>query len=370
MEAVMELIDLIYQAVTDDSRWPSFLEAFVRATRSRRAALALRDLDREEFPHVCWFGWSDEDIQIYFERFAAIDPLRIGAARTPEGAVGFDTDACPREQLECCAAFREFYAPRDCYYGMAGTILVTDTGQSFISTLRGTEDGPFGEFERATLRALMPHLKRAALLHGEFGSMRRRLAAFTAHLDRYPHAFLLTDAECRVLYANPKANEIAGLEDGFVVRAGRIHITSPKTQTSFRQTLGNVIAGRKQSLQRLEVRRRSGKKPYRVLVMPVPDSRAISLGVAQPSAAILIVDGHSGPQPDPAVLAEMFSLTPAESRVTARLALGRSVEEIAEETSISIETVRTHVRRILSKTATGRQAELISLVLRTVPFGD
>jgi DNA-binding CsgD family transcriptional regulator len=34
----------------------------------------------------------------------------------------------------------------------------------------------------------------------------------------------------------------------------------------------------------------------------------------------------------------------------------------------SIDTVRTHVKRILSKTSTTRQGELISLVLRTAPF--
>jgi DNA-binding CsgD family transcriptional regulator len=43
------------------------------------------------------------------------------------------------------------------------------------------------------------------------------------------------------------------------------------------------------------------------------------------------------------------------------------VEEVAAKLNISIETVRTHVRRVLSKTATNRQGELIALVLRTVP---
>src|SRR5579863_6111132 len=249
METVPELIELIYSAVTDDSRWSSVLEAIVRATRSQRAALALRDLDREEFPHVCWHGWSDQDIQLYFERFAAIDPLRIGAARTPEGVVGFDTDACPRQELEASGAFREFYVSRDCIHGMAGTILVTDAGQSFISLIRGAEEGPFGDPEKAILQALMPHLKQAALLHGEFGSLRRRLATFTAHLDRSPDALLLTDTECRVLYANVAAQEIAESEDGLVVRAGRLSMTSSKTDSNFRAVLGNVIASRKEAMQ-------------------------------------------------------------------------------------------------------------------------
>jgi DNA-binding CsgD family transcriptional regulator len=48
--------------------------------------------------------------------------------------------------------------------------------------------------------------------------------------------------------------------------------------------------------------------------------------------------------------------------------LGRSVEEIASESGVSVETVRSQVRSILAKTNTGRQGELISLVLRMAPF--
>ena len=39
------------------------------------------------------------------------------------------------------------------------------------------------------------------------------------------------------------------------------------------------------------------------------------------------------------------------------------LEHIAEASGISKETARTHLRRIYSKTATHRQAELVSLIL-------
>jgi DNA-binding CsgD family transcriptional regulator len=71
---------------------------------------------------------------------------------------------------------------------------------------------------------------------------------------------------------------------------------------------------------------------------------------------------------DTEVLRELYSFTPAEVRVSARLVMGQSVEEIATEFKTSVETVRTHVKRILGKTSTARQGELISMILRTVPF--
>ena len=60
----------------------------------------------------------------------------------------------------------------------------------------------------------------------------------------------------------------------------------------------------------------------------------------------LVVDSESGQEPDPAILRELFGLTPAEARITGRLVLGRSVEEIAQETGVWIETVRSQVRSV------------------------
>jgi DNA-binding CsgD family transcriptional regulator len=70
---------------------------------------------------------------------------------------------------------------------------------------------------------------------------------------------------------------------------------------------------------------------------------------------------------DPNALQTLFSLTPAEAKVTSLLVQGRSMEQIAAWLAVSLETVRTHIRRVFSKTATTRQGELIALVLRTVP---
>jgi DNA-binding CsgD family transcriptional regulator len=44
---------------------------------------------------------------------------------------------------------------------------------------------------------------------------------------------------------------------------------------------------------------------------------------------------------------------------------GRSVAEIAVRQPIAVPTVRVHVRKVLAKTGTTRQAQLVSLILRS-----
>ncbi|HSW15951.1 MAG TPA: helix-turn-helix transcriptional regulator [Ramlibacter sp.] len=61
--------------------------------------------------------------------------------------------------------------------------------------------------------------------------------------------------------------------------------------------------------------------------------------------------------------AQQFGLTPAELRVAQSLAAGLDVKSIARRYAISVNTVRTQVQAALEKTRTGRQADLVRVML-------
>ncbi len=358
------LLDLIYDAVANPSRWQMFLEAFVRATTSKRGTLVLTGAGPPLWNVVSWHGWRDEEIRLHTENYAAIDPWSV---EIQEGEIRLSHEICSDEDLEKSVAYQQFYGPCGIYYGFGGTILRTNVGASALIVCRGREDGPYGEREVSILRPLMGHLRRAALLHGEFSAMRAQLSIFSGHLDRYPHPFLLVDAECRLLYANSAAHEVVAIADGLAMENGRIVLLSSR-QSKLLASINDVARGQDPPVRHIEVPRLSKKRPYRLVVMNIPRLGALPFGTSQPAAAVLLMDSEAALEPDPTILREVFSLTPAEARITARLILGRSVEAIALEAGVSVETVRSQVRSVLSKTGTNRQGELISLVLRTAPF--
>ena len=359
-----ELVSLVYEAAADASLWQAFLDAYVEAARGRRAALVLGTGHGNGAAPFRWSTWPREDVRLDTDRRIAEDLYRTVGEGQPEGAIRTIDLLCP-EALERSTTYPEFHAPRDVRYGMAGVFLRTADAPSIIVAVRGEQDGPFGEPAFAILRELMPHLRQAALLQGEVTSLRARLAAFTSYLDRSPLPFLLTDARGRVLYANAAAIQIAGWKDGIAIASGHLSVMPPGNRVAFGKAIEEAATGRGRPLCRIEVERPArNKPPYRLLLMPVP----CAAGLYQPTAAVLIIDTESRPELDAEILSELFFLTPAEARVTAKLGVGRSADEIAEEIGISLETVRTHIRRVLSKTGTGRQGELISLVLRTAPF--
>jgi DNA-binding CsgD family transcriptional regulator len=364
---VPKLIGLIYDSVASTTGWQTFLQAFADAVQGRRAALLLRG-GSEGLATVLWHGWPDEDVPVYLGHFAAIDPWNTGTANKPEGSAGTDDEACVREVMEASETFQKFYAPRNCIYGMGGVILVTAAGNSMITAVRGAEEGPFGEPELEIVRALMPHLRRAALLHGEFGSMRDQLAIFTGHLDRYPHGFLVADAERRVLYSNTAAREIARSGDGLAIEDGRIVATPSRQRSAFDEVVSAVTTEGGRVVRRFEIPRPSRKRSYRLILMRFESSGTIPLGVSVPAVSIIVIDSESPADLDITLLRETYSLTPAEAAVASALTRGRNVGEIAAESQTSVETVRTHVKRLLSKTGTDRQGELIALILRSVPL--
>jgi DNA-binding NarL/FixJ family response regulator len=65
-----------------------------------------------------------------------------------------------------------------------------------------------------------------------------------------------------------------------------------------------------------------------------------------------------------AILSTSFGLTPAEARIASSLTQGKTLSRIATEFGISRTTVTFHMRNIFQKTGTGRQAELVGLLLR------
>jgi DNA-binding CsgD family transcriptional regulator len=64
------------------------------------------------------------------------------------------------------------------------------------------------------------------------------------------------------------------------------------------------------------------------------------------------------------VIPQAWGLTPAEARVVDALVAGRTVREIADGMAVSVETTRTHVKRVLHKAGVRRQAELIARLRR------
>ena len=109
---------------------------------------------------------------------------------------------------------------------------------------------------------------------------------------------------------------------------------------------------------------------------PVRDTGAVAMMVAHVipirlsardifirCAAVLLLTAVTLPQAPPVELVQsLFDLTPAEARVARNLASGKTVDDIASDSRISPNTIRTQIRGVLEKTGCTRQVDVVALL--------
>ncbi|MBZ9873174.1 helix-turn-helix transcriptional regulator [Mesorhizobium sp. BR1-1-9] len=97
-------------------------------------------------------------------------------------------------------------------------------------------------------------------------------------------------------------------------------------------------------------------------VAPFVDARAYGLGIER--RAVIMVTEVAGRTHDgfDTRVRKLFDLTPAEARLAAALVSGRTLKEVAADSSITVKTCRTYIERIFAKTRTRKQSELVALL--------
>jgi DNA-binding CsgD family transcriptional regulator len=85
---------------------------------------------------------------------------------------------------------------------------------------------------------------------------------------------------------------------------------------------------------------------------------------------VLLVDPEDCPKVSFGLLQQVFGLTKGEAHLANQLLCGQSLQEIADESGVSIGTVRSQAKAVLTKTDTHRQAELVALLTRLAMISE
>jgi DNA-binding CsgD family transcriptional regulator len=98
-------------------------------------------------------------------------------------------------------------------------------------------------------------------------------------------------------------------------------------------------------------------------VLPLTSGLRRRAGAGYAAAAAVFVQKALLDVPPPQeAIAKLYKLTPMELRVLFAIVQVGGVPEVAAMMGSSGSTIRTHLRRLFSKTGTDRQAELVKLV--------
>jgi DNA-binding CsgD family transcriptional regulator/PAS domain-containing protein len=234
---------------------------------------------------------------------------------------------------------------------------------------RQKDAGALTDNERTIMRLLVPHIRRAVAITDILDMKKLEAHALAATLDNYTIGVIVVAERKRIMYANDAARRMFSV-DGPV--SGADGSLKARDSAADRQ-LTEAIA-RAQRDERMigasgigvPLRNRIGE-PAIAHVLPLTHGNLRTRLMPQATAAVFITKAEEPPMVDVDAVAASFSLTPAESRTLQHLVGGATVMETADALGISVNTTKTHLARIFSKTGASRQADLIGLVHRLMP---
>lgn len=324
-----------------------------------------------------------EDLNELFLRHHTSNPYEAAFARAPIGKALATDAVIEKESLYRSAFYADILAPQriaeiiavkhsDLSRGGVGGILFN------ISKPRADD----AKHMATRLGNLVPHLNRAI----DVTLLTSRLEAGQRQVDQLlgtiAGAIILLDRHGSIQTMTRAAGSLLNRRDGLQVNKGdrltlsaQTHPDSLAFATSVRQALA-VARGEPRSLGgTLQISRPSGRPALLVQVTPLPAPTCSPLAWSSWSmidggarVVVQIVDPQAPVEAQAERLGSMMGLTAAETRVAALLASGLGFAETARALGVSLNTVKTHARRVFDKTGVRSSAALVRLVA-SVPGG-
>lgn len=377
LDAHAEIARLIYRSILGDEDREPLLS---RLTREFDATYSVV-LTRNRLTHSVRITATDalpmERRLAYQDYYARLSPSSFfGRVDSTIGEVLTDRlyqdyDAYLNGEL-----YNEFFRPLRADHLMFLPLGRTTCEEKSLVVRRSREAGFYGDESVRRLTLVGGHLTNAERLLEKTHCANERARNLGSIIERMGGAAFVTDRGGTIRYMSAAAERLVRCGEIFVALGGRLGTRDLAVERALQAAIRDCA----ESLDRPEKKARQ--------IVPVtaqergrPRCIAFVAAVAWsengrediPASLVLVNDAGNCVATRVRTTARVFGLTPAEAAVAAALCEGFPVCDYAVREGVSVQTARTLVKRALAKTETHSQAELISLLLRSVSsigFGE
>ena len=347
------LIQEIYEAAALPEQWPRVLEQIGSTVGAKHAVMLTRRSD-------AWIGWTaSEPFQPAVTAYINSE-LPLTSQITPRllaaDHAGFlrQMDVLTHEEWEADSFRRDLSRHFGLNHAAATAIQVPSADFLVVHVQRPEGQPGLSDRELATLDSFRPHIARAGLLAARWRLQRLSAATEALALVGLPAAVI--DRDSRVLAANDLIERMAHVR--WLAR-DRLRLVDGHAQGLLQKALASLFEPFNGSVQSFASR--VGETDAAVIhVVPTSgQSRELFDG----GLAVLVATPVTAPEaPDAQVIRALFDLSPGEARVARSLTRGQTIDQIADGSGVTRETVRTQVKAVMAKTGTTRQAEVAALL--------
>jgi DNA-binding CsgD family transcriptional regulator/PAS domain-containing protein len=359
------LVFSLYDAALDPRQWGPIATQLARVLKAGSAAIQVRTAAQVHILSRS-ANFSDGDAEAYRSYYHARDVLVPRAAARGMNQVQTSAELIPESEWTETEIYKDYFTPLGIHHIVGGMMTLPQNAVGVFSVHRDRRSKPFSAEDKANLTRLMPHVRNAIRIQQSLQTSSLEHAAARTFLERSTTALLVVDRAGRLLLASPKGEELLERSLALTVIAGRVVAAQMSAQhrlLGLIEAAVDTAAGRGEAAGGTLAIPVEHQPPLAVTVSPLRPQRD-GIGLPEPAALILVRDPAE--RVDITQLAfELFGLTRSEALLANGLANGLTIHEVALAHGVTLNTIRTQLKSVLTKTATSRQTELVSLLFRS-----
>jgi DNA-binding CsgD family transcriptional regulator/PAS domain-containing protein len=366
-QALSDTIGAIYDCALDPQLWSATCRKIADLCESTAGGICVHDTRHVQNDQLFVFGYEPEFLEKLGEHYAQ-SPMAVADIVSNIGDV--NALSMERHELSDSRFSREVLTP----FGLLDIIwfpaLRTGGRMASMHASRSEQAPYYQQREISLFKLLSPHVCRALVISDALDIRALRSEMLERTLDGLVAGVFLTARDGRVVYMNAAAERQIRTGNSIRIVNNRIFPADPAA----RAVLSKAIDEASRDDTGMDISEYSMAIPdadgggYVATLLPI--ERGQRHGILAPFAASVAVftqDPVQAPLMPGEAFARLHGLTGGELRVLLALAQGLGGIEAAEMLGISEPTVRTHLKRIFSKTGTSRQADLLRLLQNSTP---
>lgn len=368
IETALNITPLFYSAALDHALWHDVLRRIVDVFDATAAQLIIGSYSGSPKAIAThFFGISPETQArwLAIENHLEIDPRTPKAAQLPNKILR-EIDVITLDEWHASEMYQQVFRRAGIDYTLGYTCQLDDNDtRAVLGIFRPTKTFSDSDVERLGL--YVPHFRQSVSLAGAVSRQAEVINALSNVFDRLRSPVLVTDRFAEVKYLNAAAKRLVGASRGIAISGGRLIAKSADVTTALRTSVfKTAIAETDDTIDVTErlvtIPQPDGGNPLLVAVSPIDKEARHSGHLAQMLAALFVIDPEQRLETNPEILQRLFGLTGAEADVAARFVGGEGLRDIAIRTNRSYETVRWHLKQVMSKAGVSQQTELIRVV--------
>ena len=359
--ALGPVIARIQDAALDPARWAHAIAAIAERCNGHSGIIYEYDRVQGKATLLGAPGIDLSLIRVYEQHYYTLDPWIRHALGAQAGRVQRTHEIIPDREFRRSEFYQDQSRHAGIFYSMGAVIERTVDRMAVVGVQCGYRSGPFTSEAADLVGHLMPHLRQAYLTQRTIRAVTQMCATLTETLHLVPSPVLIVDGEGKLEFANRAAEALLSAGDGLRHHRGVVTPASREQAKLFAETLAGLARGRDSvgpPSHDIAIQRPNAGRPLLLRFAVLPRSE----GGDGPRIAIYI-DLAAGVAQGIERLQQALGLTKAETRLLSGLVAGESLNALAEQHRVSINTLRVQLNRLFHKTGTHRQAELVRFAL-------